>query len=124
MSGSGSDRSSYEPSASVGPAKQSGGGGGGGGEVDPCAIVQDAPLNSPRPAVIAGLALGNVLDVVATGAPPRRVLEVHAPGAGVAGTLTHVGHLQILRCIDLGNVYQAEVISKAGGNVVVRIERV
>lgn len=126
MSGSGSSRSSYEPSTPIGPARSPGDGGGeggGGGGVDPCAIVQDAPLNSPAPTVVAGLSVGSVLDVVAAGAPPRRVLEVRTPAGTVAGSLTHVGHLQILRCIDDGNVYKAEVIQKTGGSVVVRIER-
>lgn len=123
MSGSGTNRSSYETSTPVGPARSPGGGGDGGGGVDPCAIVQDAPLNSPAPAVVAGLSVGSVLDVAAAGAPPRRVLEVRTPAGTVAGSLTHVGHLQILRCIDDGNVYKAEVIQKTGGSVVVRIER-
>lgn len=126
MSGSGSSRSSYEPSTPVGPVRApgGGGGGGGGGDVDPCAIVQDAPLNSPAPAVVAGLTVGSMLDVVASGAAPRRVLEVRTSAGTLAGSLTHVGHLLILRCIDAGNAYQAEVIQKSGGSVVVRIERV
>ncbi len=125
MSGSGGNRDDYTPSVPIGSARAGGGsGGGGGGGEDPCAISQDAPINSPNPAVIGGLSVGDVLDVVLGGAAPRQILEVRTPAGVVAGSLTHRGHLEIVRCIGSGNVYQAEVIQKSGGAVVVRIERV
>lgn len=131
MSGSGGDRSGYEPTTTPVPLGRpvptggAGGGGGGGGEggTDPCDIVQDAPLNSPNPAVVPLLSVGDALDVVLTGIAPRQVLEVHTPNGGVAGSLTHVGHLALVRCIDAGNSYKAEVIQRTGGSVVVRVER-
>lgn len=126
MSGSGGDRSDYQTSVPIGSPSSAGkgGGGGGGGGEDPCAIVQDAPINSPNPAVAPGLAVGAILDVNLTGTAPHKVLEVRVPGgAAPAGSLTHRGHLALIRCIEDGNTYQAEVIQRTGGAVVVRIER-
>lgn len=80
-------------------------------------------MNSPNPAVVPGLSVGDVLDVFLSGTPPRRVLTVITATGTVAGSLTHVGHLRIIRCIDNGNIYRATVIQKTGGSVVVRVER-
>jgi hypothetical protein len=67
--------------------------------------------------------VGDVLDVVVTGTAPRQILELHTFAGSVAGSLTHRGHLSIIRCIEDGNAYRAEVIQKSGGAVIVRIER-
>jgi hypothetical protein len=126
MSGSGGDRDDYRTSTVVGStgAPKSGGGGGGGSGDDPCAIVQTAPINSPNPAAVAGLSVGDSLDVVLTGTAPRHVLKVQTLAGVAVGSLTHRGHLALINCILAGNTYQAEVIQKTGGAVVVRIERV
>lgn len=128
MSGSGGSRDDYTPSTPIGSSRAGGGssgaGGGAGDGDDPCAISQDAPINSPNPSVVSGLSVGDVLDIALTGAAPRQILEVRTPAGMVAGSLTHRGHLDIVRCIGSGNVYQAEVVQKSGGAVVVRIERV
>ena len=127
MSGSGGDRGDYSPPVPVGSKGAPGSGGGGGGgadDGDPCALVQDAPINSPSPSVVSGLTIGDVLDVFLTGAPPRRVLEVRTAAGATAGSLTHRGHLTLVQCIDAGNAYRATVLSKSGGAVIVRIERV
>ena len=126
MSGSGGSRSDYETSVPVGaPRPKGGGGGGGGGEggTDPCDIAQNAPINSPNPAVVPGLTVGDVLDVVLAGTTARPVLEVRTAIGQLAGSLTHVGHLSLIRCIGVGHGYRAEVIQRVGGTVVVRIER-
>ena len=128
MSGSGGDRSDYTTSLPIGSGGTSGstgagGGGGAGGVEDPCAIVQNAPINSPRPAVVSALSVGDVLDVVLSGTAPHRVLEVRIPGGPAAGSLTRRGHLAIIRCMDAGNSYTAEVIQRTGGAVVVRVQR-
>jgi hypothetical protein len=126
MSGSGGDRDDYRTSTVVGStgAPKSGGGGGGGSGDDPCAIVQTAPINSPNPAAVAGLSVGDSLDVVLTGTAPRHVLKMQTLAGVAVGSLTHRGHLALINCILAGNTYQAEVIQKTGGAVVVRIERV
>ena len=100
-----------------------GGGGGGGGASDPCDIVQTAALNSPQPAVVAGLNVGDVLDVMLGGTAARPVLEVRTPGGAIAGSLTHRGHVAIIDCIAAGNQYVAIVVQKSGGIVTVRVQR-
>lgn len=128
MSGSGGDRDDYRTSTAIGStgaAKSGGGGAGGGAEGDdPCAIVQTAPINSPNPATVAGLSVGDRLDVVLTGTAPHHVLRVQTLAGATVGSLTHRGHLALINCILAGNSYQAEVIQKTGGAVVVRVERV
>lgn len=121
MSGSGGDRDD-RPSPSVAIRPNAGGGGGGGtGGGDPCAIFQQAPLNSPNPAVVPGLAVGDVLTVVLSTTGTRNVLEVHTPTGGVAGALTHNGHMAIVGCIQAGRHYEADVITKSGGAVTLQV---
>ena len=127
MSGSGGDRDDYRTSTAIGSTgapKSGGGGAAGGGGDDPCAIVQTAPVNSPNSAAIAGLSVGDRLDVVLTGTAPRHILRVQSLAGVAVGSLTHRGHLALINCILAGNAYQAEVIQKTGGAVVVRVERV
>lgn len=129
MSGSGGDRDDYRTSVPIGstgsPSRTGGSGAGGGsGGDDPCAIVQTAPINSPNPAVVSGLSVGDHLEIVLTGTAPRHILRVQTPAGAAAGSLTHRGHLALINCILAGNSYGAEVIQKTGGAVVVRIERV
>lgn len=128
MSGSGGDRDDYRTSTAIGstgsPGSGAGGGaGGGGGGDDPCAIVQTAPINSPNPAAVASVTVGDTLDVALTGTAPRHVLRVQTPAGVAVGSLTHRGHLALINCILAGNSYRAEVIQKTGGAVVVRVER-
>lgn len=124
MSGSGGDRDDYRTSTAIGSTGAPGSGAGGGEGDDPCAIVQTAPINSPNPAAVASVAVGDTLDVVLTGTAPRHVLRVQTPTGVAVGSLTHRGHLALINCILAGNNYRAEVIQKTGGAVVVRVERV
>lgn len=125
MSGSGGsrdDRFGSSPSSSGAGAPGSGSAGhdqGGGG--DPCSVTQRAPLNSPRPALVSTLSVGQLLEVRLSDSSGRPILEVVAPG-GVAGALTHRGHLTIMNCIRSGHAYRAVVMSRAGGAVELRIE--
>ena len=123
MSGSGGGRGDDypppTPARPVGATSQNDSGGGGG--EDPCNVVQRAPLNSPQAAIIATISVGDALDVVLNTSGPRPVLEVRAP-AGVAGALTHRGHVTIIQCIEAGRSYLAVVLSKTGGAVEVRIQ--
>lgn len=116
MSGSGGGRDDNTPLNIS--SRPSGGGGSAGGPAggDPCAIFQQAPLNSPRPSVVSTLSIGDVLTVELNSTGVRPVLEVHAP-AGIAGSLTHTGHVQIIDCIRVGNRYVAEVIGRSGAAV-------
>jgi hypothetical protein len=100
----------------------SGGGGGSGGQSDPCQIVAPAPLNSPKPSVVATLVPGQILDVFLNTGGQRPVLEVRTATGAVAGSLTHVGHLTLIGCMQQGWAYQAVVLSVSGGAVMVRVE--
>lgn len=100
-----------------------GGGGGGGPDVDACDIVQTAALNSPQPAVVGRLIVGDVLDVVLGGSTARPILEVREPSGAIAGSLTHRGHVAIIDCIAQGHTYVAVVVQKSGGMVTVRVQR-
>ena len=91
------------------------------GDGDPCDIVHRAPLNSPQPAVIETISVGEVLSINLNLDGARPVLEVVAP-SGVAGALTHRGHLTIIECIQSGRDYNAVVLSKSGGMVEVRVQ--
>ena len=119
MSGSGGDGHDNTSGSS---SSMAGGGGIGGSKGDPCDIDETAPVNSPQAAVVRSLAVGDLMDVVLTGASPRRTLQLVAQ-SGIAGSLTHRGALATAKCIDAGNAYQAEVLSINGGQVIVRIAK-
>ena len=124
MSGSGGGRSDYYPPAPPPTREPPGGGGAGGrGGTDPCDIVETVPLNSPQPAVVTAMNVGDILDVVLVTSGPRPVLEVHRSGQR-AGALTHRNHLRLINCITNGRSYQAVVMKKFGGAVEVRVEPV
>lgn len=123
MSGGGNGRDDdYIPTPAPAVRPGGGGGGGGGGAPDPCDIVEIAPLNSPQPAVVAILALGDILVVNLNRQGINPVLEVLTAGGQRAGALTHRNHVRIISCIDGGRSYRAVVVSKRGGSVEVRIE--
>jgi hypothetical protein len=125
MSGGGERDDNYIPTPApvVRPSGGTGAGegGGGGGEPDPCDIVEIAPLNSPQPAIVATINVGDVLQVNLNRQGAHPVLEVLAGGHRV-GALTHRNHVRIIACIDAGRSYQAVVMTKRGGSVEVRIE--
>lgn len=124
MSGSSGGRDDSSSSSGSTTSRTGGAGSGGGGGADPCDMVQTAPLNSPQQAVVSTLSIGDRLDVVLTGSPPRQILEVHAHTGRVAGSLTHRGHLQIIECINQGYSYEAIITALSGAFVTVRVQRV
>ncbi len=104
----------------------SGSGGGGGGfggirpgpsDVDNCDIVETTTLSSPKPEVIATLAVGDLLDVSLS----DRVLLAVTSAGEVAGSLTPPALADLLRCIGTGHSYVAEVTTLSGGRCEVRI---
>lgn len=122
MSGSGGGRDDGFPSVpSARPTGGGGTGGGAGGNEDPCAIIQMAPLNSPRPVIVNTLAVGDSLEISLNESSGRPVIEV-VSGAGVAGALTHTGHVKLIDCIRQGRSYVAIVISKSGGAVDLQVQ--
>ena len=118
MSGSGGSRGDS-------PSSGGGGGGGGGQPADPCLKIRRGPINSPKPAVIAGLKVGSVLSVRVRTVGTSLVLVVEDSNGAVAGSLTFVGYLEIVDCIQNRSInYQAVVINISGGVCEVRVEPV
>jgi len=118
MSGSGGSRGDS-------PSRGGGGGGGGGQPADPCLKIRRGPINSPKPAVIAGLKVGSVLIVRVRTVGTSLVLVVEDSSGAVAGSLTFVGYLEIVDCIQNRSInYQAVVINISGGVCEVRVEPV
>lgn len=118
-SGGGDD---FRP-APIKPTKKgrSGGGAGDGGS-DPCDIDKKTILNSPDPAILKTLKVGEVLKVeVASGA--RKILEAKK-GGNVAGSVTFPEMGQVIECIESGEAFEAEVVSISGGQCQVRVHRV
>lgn len=125
MSGNGGDRgdgyTARRTKRQPGNQTQGGADGPGSEQGDPCNIVQQAPLNSPRADVIETLSVGDELAVSLNTGGDHPVLEVISR-AGAAGALTHRGHLKIIECIEGGREYKAVVLSVSGGAVQVRVE--
>ncbi len=121
MSGSGSDRDDGYSTGRPGPIGGGSGSGAGSQGGDPCAITQRAPLNSPRPAIVATISIGDILQVQLNESGTRPILEVVAP-AGPAGALTHNGHIRLIDCIRQGFRYEAVVVGRTGGAVDLQVQ--
>jgi hypothetical protein len=89
-----------------------------------CTSIRTAPLNSPQPAVVAGLKLNDRLYVHLDKSTARAILQVRDLTGAVAGSLTFLGHLALIDCIEQGYSYEAVVLSISGGAVQLRIEPV
>jgi hypothetical protein len=92
--------------------------GGGDAPNDPCAFDMQVSLASPVPAVVAGLAQGDILHVALNSAGPNPVAEVHDGNNQVAGTLAGIPHLRaLIGCLQQGAAYVVEVTMISGGRV-------
>ena len=80
-----------------------------------CEQVRTVPLNSPQPAVAATLGVNERLFVF---------LQVRTSTGAIAGSLTFLGHLSMMECIEQGYSYEAVVLTISGGNIQLRIEPV
>lgn len=76
-------------------------------------------LSSPVPTIVSKLVPGDLLRLrlQKEGGPLLAV----APGGKTAGSIAGGQLLALLRCIEEGNVYEAEVMKITGGNVEVEI---
>jgi hypothetical protein len=99
-------------------------GGGGGGYVGggtssgaSCNIVERVPLNSPKPAVVSRLRVGDELDVILQAKSLIARAQIHGP----AGSLTPKSLALLIDCIENGNEYIAKVIKLSGGACEVEI---
>jgi|SRR5579883_1413628 len=103
----------------------SGGGGSGGGgaygggaseeRYDCDKLHFEATVNSPDPAVVATLTVGDMLEVTLEGPPNRRVVVV-APTATLGSLVDHLP--QLIFCLQR-RAFRATVVSIAG--IVVRV---
>ncbi len=107
---------------SIKPKKKPGGDGGGAVGPDPCDIDKKTILNSPNPAVLRTLRVGDFLDVVIA-TQPRKILQAKK-GVDTAGSITFPQMGQVIRCLEDGETFKAEVVSVSGGQCHVRVFRV
>ena len=120
MSGGGGGGSARpDPVTPIVP-KSGGGGEGGAGGSDPCSLIEDTNLNSPVPAVVATLTPGEVLAVRLVPGPPVRVV-VQTDAGLTAGSITGAKLPQIIKCLEVGVDYKADVVSVKGAAVRVRV---
>lgn len=120
MSGGGGGGSARpDPVTPIVP-KSGGGGEGGTGGGDPCSLIEDTNLNSPVPTVVATLKPGEVLAVRLVPGPPVRVVVQTAAGL-TAGSITGAKLPQIIKCLEAGVDYKADVVSVKGAAVRVRV---
>lgn len=85
--------------------------------------VRRGPINSPKAAILAPLKVGSVLRVQVQAIGARPVLVVVDANGNVAGSLTFIGYLEIIECIQLRNVsYQAVIVNISSGVYEVRVE--
>ena len=102
----------------------SGSSGGGGGvyasDDSPCeSIVVDTVLNSPNPA--AAIKKGDKLRVqIQAGSVPLAVCVIDS--GAVAGSLTFGVVRRLIKCMEEGHTYVAEVTAVDGGRHAVRIK--
>lgn len=114
MSGSSSSRSDGDDYA-----------GGDRGATDPCTRSRRGPINSPKAAVLAPLAIGSVLGVEVRRPGASPILTLTDVSGAAAGSLTFVGYLEIVDCIVSRNfTYQATITNIAGGAYEVRVDPV
>lgn len=101
----------------------SGGGSFGGGGVQEIACDRlsfETQLSSPKPAVVAGINVGDVLSVAIEQQGSAQVVVIKH-GNQVAGGITSPKMSRLLECMRQGAQYQATVLSKDDGLVTIRI---
>lgn len=106
--------------------RDGGSGSGGGGNIydTPCDRLRfEAQLTSPRPAVVATLFVGNVLDISVVNMGGQVVVQVLKNGQ-VVGGLAGPDATRLRNCIDQNHEYRATVRAINGGQVRVLVEHV
>lgn len=95
-------------------------GGGGDGEVSCDRLSFETQLSSPKPAVVSGIEVGDVLSVEVEPQGAVQVVVIKHRGQ-VAGGITSPRMVRLLECLQLGSRYSATVVRIVGGQVIVRI---
>ena len=90
-----------------------------GGPSSPCSsLTFEAPLQSPKPSVVKKLKVQDRLEVISRG-KDGPIIARH-PTHGIAGSIVE-RMANLLKCIEEGTEYIAEVISIDGGIVRVKV---
>lgn len=101
-------------------------GGGGGGDVDDdiCELLSfEAVVQSPQPAAVATLTVGEQLYVSMTGpAANVRSIEVRRSDGELVGAIVEEAP-RLIACLARRYTYVAEVLAISGGAVTVRVRR-
>lgn len=102
-----------------------GGGGGGGGDNDsPCDRLRfEAQITSPKPAVVSGLVIGDVLEIFVENMKGLVIVQVLKDG-NVAGGLAGPDATRLRNCMEQDHNYKATVRALNGGQVRVLVEHV
>jgi hypothetical protein len=122
MSGGGGGGADWRPTSKPVGQTQGTGNGGPPQAPDPCIITETTNVNSPDPAIVTTLVVGEVLDVVLDQGPPVRVLV--RKGTGTLGSITSSHMRQLIDCLRNQRRYSATVLTVRGGMVQVRISLV
>lgn len=94
---------------------------GGMGPTDCSRLTFEAILTSVDPTVLASCAVGDLLDVQVHGAAPAMFIGVFSRSTGLLlGTITS-RWAELKRCLELGTIFRAELLSGAAP-VRVRVE--
>lgn len=94
---------------------------GGAQEISCDRLSFETQLSSPKPLVVAGINVGDVLSVAMEQQGAAQVVVVIRHGNQLAGGITSPKMSRLLECMRQGTQYQATVLSKAGGQVTIRI---
>jgi hypothetical protein len=102
----------------------SGSGGGGGTPVTPktpCEEIEiETHISSPKPGVLKGLAVGEILQVELDNAGKVSHVVLKRNGV-VAGGLASQRAFELRDCMESGHKYQAKVTNIAGGHFSVKV---
>jgi hypothetical protein len=79
------------------------------------------PLSSPKAAVLRNVAVGDVLDVIAYQHRNLAPTVVALHGGQIAGSILSTRSPFLIRCLQNGHEFEAEVLELAGGLCTVQV---
>lgn len=119
--GGGGGRSRSSDNSSRALRDQSSGSGGASGGADTCRQISELlRIQSPKPAAIRSLQVGDQLRVTASRGGPPLILTTTT--GVVAGSLVPSAGQKVLDCINAGHSFAATVLSIKGGICTVRLQ--
>jgi hypothetical protein len=121
--GGGDDSPSREKSPRK-PKGRAGSSAGSPGAGDPCDIVDEGTIRSPNPGAVRALKEGTHLKVDLASVRGVQVLVAKDSDGNSLGTIDCLHSDEIISCITARNTYEATVVRKQGGTIVLGIHRV